>query len=97
MTDYARIGVGYAERRVADARIEAQIHAALGDATMVLNVGAGTGIFTRLLARSGCRSVTAVEPNADMRERGLRDSDGDGGIDRGHTSLQSALASDLPL
>ncbi len=35
-----------------------------------VDVGAGTGIWTRMLAGSGLRSVTAVEPNADMRGRG---------------------------
>ena len=32
------------------------------------DVGAGTGIFTELLARYGCE-IYAVEPNTDMRER----------------------------
>jgi len=35
-----------------------------------VDVGAGTGIFTRMLAASGVRSVTAVEPNEDMRGQG---------------------------
>lgn len=34
----------------------------------VADVGAGTGIFTALLARRGLR-VTAIEPNAEMRAR----------------------------
>lgn len=33
------------------------------------DVGAGTGIWTRMLARGGCR-MTAVEPNDEMRSRG---------------------------
>lgn len=41
-----------------------------------LDVGAGTGIWTRMLAEAGLRSVTAVEPNPDMREVGIRDSAG---------------------
>ena len=34
------------------------------------DLGAGTGIFTRQLAEFGFRSLTAVEPNADMRSVG---------------------------
>ncbi len=40
----------------------------------VADVGAGTGIWTRMLAARGCRSVIAVEPNADMRNYGEADS-----------------------
>lgn len=40
------------------------------------DVGAGTGIWTRLVARRGCRSAVAVEPNAAMRQRGEQDSIG---------------------
>jgi ubiquinone/menaquinone biosynthesis C-methylase UbiE len=36
----------------------------------VADVGAGTGIWTRMLAASGCRSVVAVEPNDEMRKMG---------------------------
>jgi ubiquinone/menaquinone biosynthesis C-methylase UbiE len=34
------------------------------------DVGAGTGIWTRMLAQRGFRSVMAVEPNDDMRMQG---------------------------
>ncbi|HEY1740486.1 MAG TPA: class I SAM-dependent methyltransferase [Acidimicrobiia bacterium] len=61
MTDYARIGVGYATHRIADPRIEAQLHAALGDARTVLNVGAGTGNY-----EPRDRAVFAVEPSPTM-------------------------------
>lgn len=37
------------------------------------DIGAGTGISSRLLAERGCR-VFAIEPNAAMRERGAADS-----------------------
>jgi SAM-dependent methyltransferase len=40
------------------------------------DVGAGTGIWTRMLAEAGFRSVVAVEPNEDMRAAGIRDSAG---------------------
>lgn len=39
------------------------------------DVGAGTGIWTRMLAER-VRHVTAVEPNDDMRSAGIRDSAG---------------------
>jgi SAM-dependent methyltransferase len=39
-----------------------------------VDVGAGTGIWTRMVYRKGVRSVTAVEPNDDMRAAGMADS-----------------------
>jgi ubiquinone/menaquinone biosynthesis C-methylase UbiE len=38
------------------------------------DVGAGTGIWTRMLATINPASITAVEPNEDMRQIGIRDS-----------------------
>ncbi|MFD0472363.1 hypothetical protein ACFQ0B_31730 [Nonomuraea thailandensis] len=38
---YLRLGVGYADQRVPDARVAAMIDAALGAAGSVVNVGAG--------------------------------------------------------
>lgn len=58
---YDRIGVGYAELRREDPRIAARIHAALGDARTVVNVGAGTGSY-----EPRDREVLAVEPSAVM-------------------------------
>lgn len=58
---YDRIGVDYANLRKPDPRIAAQIHAALGDAKTVLNVGAGTGNY-----EPSDRQVTALEPSAEM-------------------------------
>ena len=60
--DYERHGQGYARNRRADPRIEARIHAALGDARTVLNVGAGSGSY-----EPTDREVLAVEPSATMR------------------------------
>jgi SAM-dependent methyltransferase len=40
------------------------------------DVGAGTGILTRMLSARGVRSTRAVEPNDDMRQHGIRDSAG---------------------
>lgn len=60
--DYERHGHGYARNRRADPRIEARIHAALGEARTVLNVGAGAGSY-----EPADREVLAVEPSATMR------------------------------
>ena len=37
-----------------------------------VDVGAGTGIWTRMVADRGCRSITAVEPNDEMRRLGMK-------------------------
>jgi SAM-dependent methyltransferase len=60
--DYDEHGRGYWRGRRADPRIEAQVHAALGEARTVLNVGAGTGSY-----EPRDRWVLAVEPSATMR------------------------------
>ncbi len=60
--DYGAIGGGYAQFRQPDPRIAAFLHAALGDARSVLNVGAGAGSY-----EPTGRAVTAVEPSAAMR------------------------------
>jgi SAM-dependent methyltransferase len=39
-----------------------------------VDVGAGTGIWTRMVHNAGVRSVIAVEPNEDMRNNGIVDS-----------------------
>lgn len=62
--DYASIGAVYRNYRIADTRIANLVHAALGDARTVLNIGAGTGSY-----EPTDRHVTAVEPSATMRER----------------------------
>lgn len=64
---YDAIGDGYAQHRRSDPRIAARIEAALGDATTVVNVGAGTGSY-----EPPDRRVVAVEPSATMiRQRRL--------------------------
>ena len=40
------------------------------------DVGAGTGIWTRMVAAKGVKSARAVEPNDDMRSNGIADSAG---------------------
>jgi SAM-dependent methyltransferase len=60
--DYEQRGPGYARNRRTDPRIAARIHAALGDAQTVLNVGAGAGSY-----EPEDRWLLAVEPSAAMR------------------------------
>ena len=73
--NYARFRPGYAPQ-VATAILG---YLGLDPATVdAVDVGAGTGIWTRTLAARGLRSVTAVEPNDDMREQGIETSKGTG-------------------
>jgi SAM-dependent methyltransferase len=60
--DYEVAGRTYARHRRPDPRIAARIHAALGDARTVVNVGAGAGSY-----EPADRWVLAVEPSATMR------------------------------
>jgi SAM-dependent methyltransferase len=60
--DYDEHGKHYTRGRRPDPRIEERIHAALGEAGTVLNVGAGTGSY-----EPRDRWVLAVEPSATMR------------------------------
>jgi ubiquinone/menaquinone biosynthesis C-methylase UbiE len=39
----------------------------------VVDIGAGTGIWTRMIARYGVRSLRAIEPNQDMRANATDD------------------------
>jgi SAM-dependent methyltransferase len=58
---YDRMGRGYGDVRRADPRFEAAIWAALGEARIVLNVGAGAGSY-----EPPDREVVAVEPSPVM-------------------------------
>ena len=58
---YDRLGVGYTTTRREDPRIAAAIHAALGDAATVVNVGAGAGSY-----EPPDRRLVAIEPSAVM-------------------------------
>ncbi|MBS1594037.1 MAG: class I SAM-dependent methyltransferase [Bacteroidetes bacterium] len=64
--DYDRFGQSYSAQRRTDPRIAAYIHAALGDAKTVLNVGAGGGSY-----EPDDRYVVAVEPSVSMRTQRL--------------------------
>jgi len=60
--DYETNGSGYAVQRRTDPRIAAAVHAALGPARTVINVGAGAGSY-----EPEDRYVVAVEPSPAMR------------------------------
>ncbi|MBL7493422.1 methyltransferase domain-containing protein [Frankia sp. AgB1.9] len=79
--DYETHGGGYALRRRTDPRIAAFVHAALGDACTVVNVGAGAGSYEPL-----GRCVVAVEPSARMRAQRLA----------GQAQVVAAVAEALP-
>jgi SAM-dependent methyltransferase len=64
--DYEQHGQGYAALRRPDPRIEARVHAALGESRTVLNVGAGAGSY-----EPADRYVLAVEPSTAMRAQRL--------------------------
>lgn len=54
-----RHGYGYARRRRTEPRIAPRVHAPLGDARTVVNVGAGAGAY-----EPEDRYVVAIEPSA---------------------------------
>ncbi|MEU6083368.1 methyltransferase domain-containing protein [Streptomyces sp. NPDC047108] len=60
MTRYDTIGATYGSTRRPDPRVARHIHAALGDAATVINVGAGTGSY------EPPQTVLAVEPSSVM-------------------------------
>ncbi|MFF4504276.1 class I SAM-dependent methyltransferase [Streptomyces sp. NPDC001401] len=60
MAIYDTLGTTYGRSRQPDPRIAAQIHAALGDAADVINVGAGTGSY------EPPQTVLAAEPSQVM-------------------------------
>ncbi|MER6345107.1 class I SAM-dependent methyltransferase [Streptomyces sp. NPDC001595] len=60
MATYNSIGATYADTRRPDSRIADRIHQALGGASTVINVGAGTGSY------EPSHTVLAVEPSSVM-------------------------------
>ena len=82
MTRYDSIGHGYARTRREDPRFRERIHAALGDARTVVNVGAGTGAY-----EPRDRRVLAIEPSRVMTAQRRED----------HAPAIRATAGRLPL
>jgi|SRR5579859_1261707 len=62
--DYDAHGTRYAQVRRPDPQIEASVHAALGEARTVVNVGAGAGSY-----EPSDRYILAIEPSAAMRSQ----------------------------
>lgn len=71
--NYARFRPGYAPQVATAILSYTGRDAASIDA---VDIGAGTGIWTRMLAARGLRSVVAVEPNDEMRGQGIDTSRG---------------------
>ena len=65
---YDTIGAGYATTRREDPCLRERIHAALGDARTVVNVGAGAGSY-----EPRDRNVIAIEPSDVMAAQRPRD------------------------
>lgn len=65
--DYVRYRPGYPEAMIATLREECRLE----PASLVADVGSGTGLLSRLFLRNG-NPVLAVEPNPEMRAAGER-------------------------
>jgi SAM-dependent methyltransferase len=65
---YDRIGTTYRQYRRADPRLAHQIHRALGKASRVVNIGAGTGSY------EPAATIVAVEPSRRMLDQRPPDS-----------------------
>jgi SAM-dependent methyltransferase len=86
--DYAATRPDYSERVLAG--VLGMCSKATG-ALDVVDVGAGTGIWTLMLAQSRVGSVTAVEPNDEMRGEGIRHTEGSGVTWRAGTAESTGL------
>ncbi|MCW5625403.1 MAG: class I SAM-dependent methyltransferase, partial [Burkholderiales bacterium] len=67
VTDYVRARPGYPPELLS----LLQRHCGLTTASVVADIGSGTGLLTTLLLEAGCR-VFGVEPNREMREAGTQ-------------------------
>jgi ubiquinone/menaquinone biosynthesis C-methylase UbiE len=73
--DYAKFRPGYAPQVATAILGYVTRHVGRDAATIdAADIGAGTGIWTRMLAARGLHSVVAVEPNDEMRGQGIQTS-----------------------
>ena len=72
MTLYDVIGKTYTHTRRSDPRIAEQLLEILASShvSTVIDIGAGTGSYARVLAENGYR-VLAIEPSATMRNQAV--------------------------
>lgn len=70
-SSYSQFRPGYAETVVS--MVLSLVDKPVGEIDFA-DVGAGTGIWTRMISRRGVRSSIAVEPNDEMRAKGKEDS-----------------------
>lgn len=68
---YSQSRPGYSEQVLT--KILAKLNIPI-DELCIADIGAGTGIWTRMLATRSPAEIYAIEPNADMRTVGIRDS-----------------------
>jgi predicted methyltransferase len=71
--DYAKFRPGYAPQVATAVLGFVGLDPANIDAA---DIGAGTGIWTRILAAHGLRSIVTIEPNDEMRKKGVETSRG---------------------
>jgi ubiquinone/menaquinone biosynthesis C-methylase UbiE len=86
--DYARFRADYAPQVATSLLGYVGRDVSLIDAA---DIGAGTGIWTRMLAARGLRSIIAVEPNDDMRTEGIGSSRGTGIVWRSGSAEATGL------
>jgi ubiquinone/menaquinone biosynthesis C-methylase UbiE len=78
--DFTGLAKNYSQFRPSYSKIVSQAILGLVDKPKseidFVDVGAGTGIWTRIIHESGVNSIIAIEPNDDMRTHGIKDSIG---------------------
>ena len=76
--DFTNLAAAYSDSRPKYSNLILQTILSLGkidEKSIIIDAGAGTGIWTRMLRNSSESKIFAVEPNADMFESGKKDSE----------------------